>query len=151
MYQAMTQELGHVDCLGEDYGPTSITLNRRYRIDYIWAKVGGKEKGREGGGKDGRGDAEGRGEKMVLEKVEVTPALDVQLAGVQSGGKYLVPHDEEATKAAYGLPLPAIEDQPCIPSDHLHVSAHLTFRVDRQGVGGKAQEKEGEERLTKDL
>jgi len=150
MYQTMAQELGHVDCLGEDYGPTSITLNRRYRIDYIWAKMGVEGKGKEGGKKDERGDVEGRGEKMVLEKVEVTPALDVQLAGFKNGGKYLVSHDEEATEAVYGLPLPAIEDQPCIPSDHLHVSAHLTFRVDRQGVGGREQKKEGEELLMKD-
>ena len=28
-YRAMVQELGWKDCLGKDYGPTSITLSRR--------------------------------------------------------------------------------------------------------------------------
>jgi len=151
MYRAMTQELGYVDCLGEDYGPTSATLKRRYRIDYIWAKVGEK-----GGGVEGRGEEcvsggkEGGWNKVVLEKIEVTPALQVRLAGADSGNIFLVSRDEEATKAVYGLPLPAIEDQSCIPSDHLHVSARLTFRVDRPDGGRKEEGNEGGRRIGKD-
>jgi len=143
MYQAMKEELHYVDCLGEDYGPTSITLNRRYRIDYIWAKVGGEGGERESGGEVcvSGGKEEGKN-KVVLEKIEVTPAMDVRLAGANNGDKVLVSREEEAIKAVYGLPLPAIEDQPCIPSDHLHVSAHLTFRVDWPGGGRKDEEEE---------
>ena len=108
MYKAMTQELGYTDCLGEDYGPTSITLNRRFRIDYIWVKPA---------------------ERIRLEGMEVTPAMEVRLAGQDNGDKILVSREEEEERALYGLPLPAIADQPCIPSDHLHVSARLQFRV----------------------
>jgi len=143
MYRAMTQELGYRDCLGEEYGPTSITLSRRYRIDYIWSKVGGEA--------GSSGEGEGGENKVVLEKVEVTPALDVHLAGANNGDKFLVSREEEASKAVYGLPLPAVEDQPCIPSDHLHVSARFNFRVERQGGGRKEQDKEGEEEAVKDL
>lgn len=120
MYRALTQDLGWRDCLGEDFGPTSITLARRLRIDYVLSK-----------------DAPG----VRLVEAEATPALDVRLAGVDGEGrKVLVPREEEAASAVYGLPLPAIGDQPCIPSDHLHVSARLTFAVEPpEGV----EEKEG--------
>ena len=72
----MTQELGFVDWLGENYASTSITSNRRYHTDYIWAKVGRKRGGR-GGGEEvcvSGGKEEGKN-KVVLEKIEVTPAL----------------------------------------------------------------------------
>ena len=46
----------------------------------------------------------------------------------------------------YGLPLPAIGDQPCIPSDHLHVSARYDVGwTDRVGEGG------GGEGIVRDL
>jgi len=51
----------------------------------------------------------------------------------------------------YALPLLAIADQPCIPSDHLHVSAHLAFRVDWLGRSRGEKDKEGEEGFVKDL
>ena len=143
MYRAMTQKLAYRDCLGENFGPTSITLNRRYRIDYIWGKMGGNGGGREGGEEVCASGGKEEGKiKVVLEKIEFTPALDVRLAGANNGDKFWVRREKETTKAAYGLPLPAIEDQPCIPSDHLHVSARLTFRVDPHG----GRKKEGEER-----
>lgn len=123
LYRALTQELGWVDCLGEDFGPTSITMARRLRIDYIMAK-----------------EAPPAG---TLLKAEATPALDVRLAGVdEDGSKVLVHREEEAARAVYGLPLPAIGDQPCIPSDHLHVSARLTFGDAETGSMGKKKEEE---------
>jgi hypothetical protein len=117
-YRALTQELGWKDCLGEDFGPTSITLARRLRIDYILTKDSASTK---------------------LQAVEATPALDVRLAGVDqtTGRQVLVPREEEAAKAVYGLPLPAVGEQPDCPSDHLHVSARLTFGV---VVGGGEEE-----------
>lgn len=119
MYRALTQELGWRDCLGEDFGATSITLARRLRIDYLLSK-----------------DAPGG----RLVGAEATPALDVRLAGLDAEGrKVLVPREEEAARAVYGLPLPAIGDQPCIPSDHLHVSARLTFAAE-EGVGDATEE-----------
>ncbi len=127
MYRALTQELGWRDCLGEDFGPTSITLARRFRIDYILTKDSASTK---------------------LQAAEATPALDVRLAGVDknSGRKVLVPREEEAAKAVYGLPLPAVNEQPDCPSDHLHVSARLTFAVVGGGSGRKEEEKTKEEK-----
>jgi hypothetical protein len=61
-------------------------------------------------------------------KVERTDALPLRLVGVdEDGRKYLLRREEEPAKAVYGLPLPAVEDQPSCPSDHLHVSARITL------------------------
>lgn len=122
MYRALTQELGWRDCLGEGFGPTSITLARRLRIDYILAKGG-----------DLRG-------------AEATPALEVRLAGMDKAGKkVLVSREEEGARAVYGLPLPAVGDQPCVPSDHLHVSARLTFGMKEAAVPEKEKDMGGGE------
>lgn len=130
MYRALTQELGWRDCLEEDYGATSITLARRLRIDYVLSK-------------------DARGGRLV--EAESTPALDVRLAGLDAEGrKVLVPREEEAARAVYGLPLPAIGGQPCIPSDHLYVSAHLTFAVEAP-VGEETEGAAGQAKAKKEL
>lgn len=134
MYRALTQELGWRDCLGEDFGATSITLARRLRIDYLLSK-----------------DAPGG----WLVEAEAPPALDVRLAGLDAEGrKVLVPREEEAARAVYGLPLPAIGDQPSIPSDHLHVSARLTFAAaapEEEGVGEATEEGPAEKAKAEEL
>lgn len=125
MYRALTQELGWTDCLGEDFGATSITLARRLRIDYIMSKSAPPG--------------------ATLINAEATPALDVRLAGLENEGKKaLVPREEEAARAVYGLPLPAIDDQPVVPSGHLHVSASLEFGSVEPGSAWKVEEQSGE-------
>jgi endonuclease/exonuclease/phosphatase family metal-dependent hydrolase len=112
-YHTMTQDLGYLDLLGEDYGPTSITLHRRLRLDYIWIKPPpAKEE-----------------EGIKIAKVDFVPALTVRLAGVdEKGQKILLEKGEEEKAAVYGLPLPEIDgEQACVPSDHLHTSVKVTF------------------------
>ena len=108
-YKALVTELGWTDLLGQDYGPTSITLQRRYRIDYVMAKAGDPSVYKIG--------------------AKSQPALEVKLVGIdpETGEKVLVERGEEAQKAVYGAPLPAVGSQPAIPSDHLHCSATITI------------------------
>lgn len=139
MYHAMREKMGYVDVLGEEFGPTSFTLQGRSRVDYIWVtgegqRVSGGESWETG---DGLALGKERREGVFLEDVDVSPAMDVRLAGEEGGQLFLVGKEEEREKAMYGLPLPAVEDQGCIPSDHVPVSAKLRFRIERSKHGGE--------------
>lgn len=141
MYLAMREEMGYVDVLGEEFGPTSITLQGRSRVDYIWVtgegqRVSGKKSWETG---DGLAIGKERREGVFLEDVDVSPVMDVRLAGEEGGQMFLVSKGEEREKAVYGLPLPAVEDQECIPSDHVPVSAKLRFRIERSKHGGSGK------------
>lgn len=124
MYETALR-LGWHDLLGPDYAPTSITLNRRYRIDYIWAKVASSAV------------------SQPACRVEVArppvPALQVRLVGLdpKTGEKVLVPPEDEEDRAVYGAPLPAVGCQPVVPSDHLHCSCWVRISWDRAAGGSK--------------
>lgn len=105
MYRTLVEDMHFEDVLGEDYGPTSVTLNRKYRLDYIAVKTP------KGG------------------KVEACyePSRRVKLVGLQEGKKVLVDEgDGHGTQPPiYGPPLPAIGHQGPMPSDHMPIAATL--------------------------
>lgn len=100
---------GWKDLMGERCPVTSLTLSRSVRIDYIFGRV-------------------------TSDDIEIEAVPDevqrVHLVGYDESSKHkvLLPYNERKG-ALYGPPLPAVDAQPAIPSDHVPIFANITLKT----------------------
>eukprot|EP00993_Chasmostoma_nieuportense_P007362 NODE_815_length_1846_cov_149.984293_g761_i0.p1 GENE.NODE_815_length_1846_cov_149.984293_g761_i0~~NODE_815_length_1846_cov_149.984293_g761_i0.p1 ORF type:complete len:559 (-),score=156.76 NODE_815_length_1846_cov_149.984293_g761_i0:169-1809(-) len=105
VYDYLVNESGWQDAFKPPHQPTTFTLNRQYPIDFILFKPNDR-----------------------CLTVAPDPVQLVRLVGVVDGRPQLLPpHQYHA--ACLGPPMPAVDDQGPVPSDHVPITATLTMHL----------------------
>ena len=132
LYQSIKRN-GFEDLLGKTYPPTTYTLNRAYRIDYLLMNTGIKashdmENKIEKENSDNIGvDSKSKPKYSIS---SIMPHTPIRLATIRSSSSPEKILCEGEMKPLYGLPLPSVGDQDEEGSDHIPIYADISFDFD---------------------
>mmetsp|Transcript_20109 Transcript_20109/g.61009 ORF Transcript_20109/g.61009 Transcript_20109/m.61009 type:complete len:719 (-) Transcript_20109:83-2239(-) len=125
VYDFMVREQGYLDALGQVEGrrtPTTFTMARSYPIDYIMVRR--PDHGASGGG----GGSGGGGSFGLAARADDVQRVRLATRCGASGDLELLPYGT-SRGAVTGTPMPAVGEQPTVPSDHVPVSATVDIEV----------------------
>ena len=124
LYESI-QKTGFVDLLGKLYPPTTYTLNRAYRIDYLLMNTGIKASRDLNNCIEQEIENGAESKKFLISSI--MPPTSIRLATIDSANSSEKILCEGDMKPLYGLPLPAVGNQDEEGSDHIPIYADIFF------------------------